>query len=224
MLIFFVVIILFILAIAFFKAKIHVDIGSFFRSSLPLLRGTFGVYCFTGKQGTGKTYSLVKFVKKNCQDKKLYSNVTLKGLDYTPLTSIEQLLNLRDEKDCYIVYDEVFTLMMKSTKIEGVLKEFITQQRKQHNIFLTTAQEWLDLPIEFRRFVRIQVACKTRPLGRLGGIITEQYYDATNMAWDNMANEYVAPLLTTKISKYEKRYMLSYDTEERIRPLALKSN
>jgi hypothetical protein len=44
----------------------------------------------------------------------------------------------------------------------------------------------------------------------------EKYYDATNMAWDNLQNEYIAPLLAMKVSKYEKRYMESYDTYERI--------
>lgn len=202
------------------QSKINFDIPSFFHPSLPLDRGVFGVYCFTGKQGTGKTYSLNKFIRKHAKGKKIYSNLTLKNIEYTHLNSLEELLALRNETDCYIIYDEIFTLMSKSKKISEIMSdEFLPQQRKVHNIFLTTAQEWLELPIPFRRFVRVQVHCNTRPLGKWGGILTETYYDATQMVWDNLQNEYIAPLITTKISKYEKRFMQSYDTFERINRL-----
>lgn len=209
-----------ILVFILIRNKIHVDLPSFVHPSLPLLRGIFGVYCFTGKQGSGKTYSVNKFLRKRSKGRKVYSNVTLKDFEYIKLTSLEQLLALRDERECYIVYDEIFTIMSKTSKFDQKyvkqLEEFLTQQRKQGNVFITTAQEWLNLPIEFRRFVRIQVECTTRPLGKMGGILHEMYYDAYNMAWDQMANEYVAPLITQKYSKYEKRYMESYDTLERI--------
>lgn len=215
-------VVLIILFIAW-RSKIKIDVNSFFRPTLPLLLGVFGVYTFCGKQGTGKTYSLNKFIRKHAKGRRIYSNVTLKNLEYVHLDTLDQLLDLRDEKDCYIVYDEIFTLLSKTRKLPlakaELLEEFLTQQRKQRNILLTTAQEWLNIPIEFRRFVRVQIECSTRPLGRLGGILKEVYYDATNMEWDQLANEYVAPLITTKYSKYERRFMLSYDTEERIRKL-----
>lgn len=213
---------LFIIFIVY-QSKVKIDLISFFQPTLPLALGVFGVYCFTGKQGTGKTYSLNKFIRKHAKGKKIYSNVTLKNIEYTHLHSLDQMLALRDEKDCYIVYDEIFTLLSKTRKLPPkqaeTLEEFLTQQRKQRNIFITTAQEWLNIPIDFRRFVRVQVDCATRPLGKLGGILKETYYDATNMEWDNLQNEYVAPLITMKFSKYEKRFMTTYDTEERIRKL-----
>lgn len=205
------------------RLKIKIDFPSFVMPTLPLMLGVFGVYTFCGKQGTGKTYSLNKFIRKHAKGRMIYSNVTLKNLEYVHLDTLDQLLDLRDEKDCYIVYDEIFTLLSKTRKLPpgkaDLLEEFLTQQRKQRNILLTTAQEWLNIPIEFRRFVRVQIECSTRPLGRLGGILKEVYYDATNMEWDNLQNEYVAPLITTKYSKYEKRFMTTYDTEERIRKL-----
>jgi len=199
--------------------KIYIDYVSFFKPSIPLDTGEFGVYCFTGKQGSGKTYSLVKFVKKHAKGKEIYSNITMAGIDYTPIESISHLLSLRDKKQVFIVYDEIFTLMQKNTRIEGDLMEFLTQQRKMKNIFFTTAQEWLEVPITFRRFVRIQIDCKTKPLGRFGGILSEDYYDAYSMKWDNLENEYIAPRLRKKYSKYEKSIMLTYDTFERIRQL-----
>lgn len=215
--IFFILVVIIVLMVI---NKIRVDVPSFFRPTLKLDRGLFGVYCFTGKQGSGKTYSLTKYVKSHVHTgQKVYSNVTIFGLDYEPIRSVEHLLSLRDEKNVFIIYDEIFTLMQKSSRIEGDLMEFLTQQRKMKNIFFTTAQEWLEIPITFRRFVRIQIECQTRPLGKLGGILIEDYYDAYNMKWDQLENEYVAPRIAKKFSKYEKRFMQSYDTFERIKKL-----
>lgn len=199
--------------------KIRIDWGSIPRSTIPLDRGVFGVYCFTGKQGSGKTYSLTKFILKHHDGKTIYSNVNIKGIKYKQIESEQHLLSLRDEKNVFIIYDEIFTLLQKQSKISGDLMEFLTQQRKMKNIFMTTAQEWLEVPVTFRRFVRIQIECQTIPLGRFGGILREEYYDAYNMKWSQLENEYVAPLIEMKFSKYEKRFMLAYDTYERVRKL-----
>lgn len=200
--------------------KISIDFRSFLSRTLALDRGKFGVYCFTGKQGSGKTYSLVKYIKKHHSDADtIYSNVTIDGIDYVRLESVDQLLSLKDKKHCFIIYDEIFTLMSKQTRITDELMEFLTQQRKMKNIFFTTAQEWLEIPITFRRFVRIQVDCTTYALGRFGGLLVETYADGYQIKWDQMANEYVAPVISKKISKYEKKYMVAYDTFERIRRL-----
>lgn len=199
-----------------FKTKLNIDVMSFFRPTIPLDRGVFGVYCFTGKQGSGKTYSVVKFIKGKMKGQKVYSNVTFSGLDYTKLESLEQLMSLSDERDCIIVYDEIFTMMQKQTRFTEPMMTFLSQMRKQGNIFITTAQEWLELPMTYRRYVRIQIDCSTIPLGFMGGILKERYYDATYMVWSQLDNEYIAPIISFKISKYEKRYMQSYDTHERI--------
>lgn len=216
MLILFGVIALLLVGYVVFSMKLNIDIQSFFRPTIPLDRGVFGVYCFTGKQGSGKTYSVVKFIKSKMKAQKVYSNVTFSGLEYTKLESLDQLMALADERDCIIVYDEIFTMMQKQTRFNEPMMTFLSQMRKQGNIFITTAQEWLELPMTYRRYVRIQIDCSTIPLGFLGGILKERYYDATQMAWSQLDNEYVAPIISFKISKYEKRFMQSYDTHERI--------
>lgn len=210
---------IFIVTMYMVTNKIKLDIPSFFDSTIPLDRGIFGVYCFTGHQGSGKTYSLNKFIRKHHQGKKIYSNITLDNLEYEPIRDINHLYSLANERNIYIIYDEIFTLMSKSKKDREMLEEFLPQMRKMGNIFLTTAQYWLELDITFRRFVRIQIECSTRPMGRLGGILFEEYYDTTKIQWDNLQNEYVSPNISKKVSKYQKRYMETYDTHERIRSL-----
>jgi len=212
-------ILIFIAIVLMIKNKVHLDIPSFFRRTLPLDTGKFGVYCFTGHQGSGKTYALNKFIRKHAKGKTIYSNITLKGLDYKPITSLDELYSLADKEHIYIIYDEIFTLMSKSKKDREMLEQFLPQMRKVHNIFLTTAQYWLELDITFRRFVRIQIDCHTRPLGNFGGILSETYSDTTEIAWSNLDNEYISPLISKKYSKYEKRFMESYDTYERIKAL-----
>lgn len=201
------------------KSKVHIDFPSFLRRTLALDTGVFGVYCFTGHQGSGKTYALNKYIRKHSNGRLIYSNVTLKDFDYTPINSKSELYALADKQNIIIIYDEIFTLMSKSKKDKEMLEQFLPQMRKVHNIFLTTAQYWLELDITFRRFVRIQVDCKTRPLGKLGGILTEVYSDTTQIEWSNLDNEYISPRISKKFSKYEKRFMESYDTFERIKAL-----
>lgn len=208
-----------VITITIYQNKIKIDVPSFLDSTIPLDRGVFGVYCFTGHQGSGKTYSLNKFIRKHAKGKKIYSNLDLDGIDYTPIKDLQHLYSLADEEHCYIIYDEIFTLMSKSKKDREMLEQFLPQMRKAKNIFLTTAQYWLELDITFRRFVRIQIECSTRPLGKLGGILTEEYYDTTQIQWDNLENEYISPIITKKYSKYQKRFMETYDTYQKIKKL-----
>lgn len=215
-----VLVIIAVIALYLLSRKISIDIRSFIEKTMKLDRGKFGVYCFTGKQGSGKTYSLVKYISKHVgKNQKIYSNISMTGVEYEVITSVEHLLSLKDKKNCFIVYDEIFTLMSKQTRLNDEVMEFLTQQRKMKNIFMTTAQEWLEIPITFRRFVRIQIDCRTIPLGKLGGILIETYADGYQIKWDQLENEYVAPVISKKISKYERRFMESYDTFERIRRL-----
>ena len=199
--------------------KIHIDWLSLIAETLPLDTGVFGVYCFTGHQGSGKTYGLNKHIRNHAAGREIYSNITLKGIDYTPITSLEQLYSLADKERIIIIYDEIFTLMSKSKKDREMLEQFLPQMRKVKNIFLTTAQYWLELDITFRRFVRVQVECRTRPLGRWGGLFIEEYNDTTEIKWSNEENEYKSPRIAKKYSKYEKKHMVSYNTYERVKGL-----
>lgn len=201
--------------------KVTIDWRSFLATTFPLDRGKFGVYCFTGHQGSGKTYSLVKYINENHEGKQIYSNIELKGIDYKPISSIEELLALADQQNCIIVYDEIFSIMSKSKKNAAMLEQFLPQMRKVKNIFLTTAQYWLELDVTFRRFVRIQVECETTPLDKLGGILHESYYNTEKIKWDKNENEFVSPLIATKISKYQAKYMRAYDTYQRVKTFKL---
>lgn len=210
-----------LVCVAFYIIKtqhIKVKIKTFFRKGFSPNRGQFGVYCFCGKQGQGKTYSVVEFLKEN-KDKEIYANLkSIKGVNYTYFEGFDELLKLQDKKDCIIVYDEIFTALTKTSRINQDVLSFLSQMRKRKIIFLTTAQEWLEINMTLRRYCRYQIECKMKsiPIIKLG-ILIKRFYDAELMKWSPNDNEYMAPLLSTTISKCNVSTANMYDTREEIK-------
>lgn len=213
-----------VLIFAFFVKFRHTKIKfkTFFKKGFAPQRGRFGVYCYCGKQGSGKTYSAVEFLLSN-KDMKIYSNVTsLKGVKYTPIGGFDDLLKLRSETDCIIFFDEIFTALSKkssnrlSRQQSNEVLDFLSQMRKRKIIFITTAQEWLEMDMTLRRYCRYQIECNM--INFLGlGILIKSCFDAEHMKWSQVDNEYVAPLVETTISKCNKNVADSYDTFEQIK-------
>ena len=128
-----------------FSHKIKIKYKTFIRRGFKPNRGIFGVYCYCGKQGQGKTYSVVEFLHNN-KDLPIYCNLTsIKGIDYTYIANFDELLSLRDKTDCIIVYDEIFSALQKNTTINKEVLDFLSQMRKRRIICLTTAQEWAEI-------------------------------------------------------------------------------
>ncbi len=210
------VLLLIIVVLFFFNNKVKFKLKTFFRKGFAPKRGKFGVYCYCGKQGQGKTYSAVEFLLEN-SDLPIYANIkTIKGIKYTYFNGFDSLLELRDKHDCIIVYDEIFTALTKSTRINTDVLDFLSQMRKRRIIFITTAQEWLEINITLRRYCRYQIDCKMINLLGLG-ILIKSMCDAEQMKWSNEENEYIAPLIETTISKCNVRVADSYDTFEEIK-------
>lgn len=202
---------LLVIIVAIFRFKIRIDIPSFIKKGFSARRGIYGVYCFCGKQGSGKTFSTVNFLLKN-KNKRIYSNISLKGINYTHIHTFEEMLKIA-EKDCIIVWDEIFTALSKSSRINPDVMSFLSQQRKREVIFITTAQEWMEIPMTLRRYVRYQIDCSIFNLLPFS-ILIERYRDGENMKWDQLENEYIAPIIATKISKMSKKITQLYDTFE----------
>ena len=202
-------------AIIYSLRNVRIKFKTFFKKGFRPNRGIFGVYCYCGKQGSGKTYSVVEFLRQN-KGKKIYANISsLNGIKYTYFSGFDELLKLRSEHDCIIFYDEIFTALTKTSKINNEVLDFLSQMRKRRIIFLTTAQEWLEIPMTLRRYCRYQIDCKMRTL--ILGILIKHMYDAEQMKWSQLDNEYVAPLITTTISKCNVEVANSYDTFEQIK-------
>lgn len=213
---YYLVIVIFIVVILIRFRHTKIKWKTFFRKGFAPRRGKFGVYCYCGKQGSGKTYSAVDFILQN-KNMPIYSNVSsIKGVKYTYFSGFDELLKLRDHSDCIIFYDEIFTALTKTSRMTKEVLDFLSQMRKRRIIFITTAQEWLEINITLRRYCRFQVECGMRNILGLG-IITKHCYDAEQLKWSNEENEYVAPLVETTIAKCNVKIANSYDTFEQIK-------
>lgn len=213
----FIILFFAILLIFLHSHKIKFKWKTFLKKGFKVEKGPWGVYCYEGKQGSFKTYSVVEYLLQN-QDKRIYSNLkSLKGVKYTPIGGFDDLLKLRNESDCIIVFDEIFTAMTRTSSINTDVLDFLSQMRKRRIIFITTAQEWLEINITLRRYCRYQIDCSSFNLPFIT-IIIKKFKDAENMKWSNEDNEYVAPLLETSISKTNLYVANSYDTFEQIKP------
>lgn len=214
-------ILLFILIITIIyivKNRIIIKFKTFFKKGFRANRGNFGVYCYCGKQGRGKTLSVIEFLNEN-KDKKIYANIKTidkDKIEYTYFNGFDNLLKLRDEHDCIIVYDEIFTALTKSSKINQDVLDFLSQMRKRRIIFITTAQEWLEINITLRRYCRYQIECNIINVINTS-ILIKRFYDAEQMTWSQQDNEYVAPILRTSISKCNLHIAQMYDTFEQIK-------
>lgn len=194
---------------------------TFFKKGFKVEKKPYGVYCFCGKQGKGKTYSVVEFLKDH-KDMKIYANIkSLKDVKYEYFCGFEQLLQLRSQKNCIIFFDEIFTALTKSSKLNTEVLDFLSQMRKRNIIFLTTAQEWLEINMTLRRYCRFQIDCNIiSPFFLSHSILIKTFKDAEKMKWDQLENEYIAPIINITISKCNLQVANSYDTYEQISSVA----
>lgn len=202
---------LLLLVVWCFKNHVSVDFVSFIKKGFSARRGKFGVYCFCGKQGSGKTFCTVNFLRKNANFP-IYSNIKLDGIKYTHFDGFSELLKINDHH-CIIVFDEIFTALTKNTRMSNEVLSFLSQMRKKEVIFITTAQEWLEINITLRRYVRYQIDCRIVNILPFS-IMVEVYHDGEQMRWSQEDNDYIAPIVATKISKMEFSTATMYDTNQ----------
>lgn len=224
-LIFILVIVLVLLIFYCWSNKIHIKWKTFFKKGFKPVRGNFGIYCYCGKQGKGKTYSLVEYLQDNKEKNLVFCNIkNITGIKYHFYTGFEELMQIKryidspdfhTDKQIVIVYDEIFTELQKHSRLNKDVLDFLCQMRKRKIIFLTTAQEWAEIPLTFRRFCRYQIDCCMIPIFHTG-ILLKRFYDAENMKWSNDDQEHIAPLIESTITHTRKHIADSYDTFLRI--------
>lgn len=224
---FYIIVLLIIIIVLCIVYKVRIKLRTFlYRGFLPR-RGNFGVYCYCGKQGTGKTYSVVEYLLDNRKNIEVFCNIKgIKNINYTHFTGFDELIKIKKQldndtlnydhsKQLVFVYDEIFTELQKKSQINKEVMDFLCQMRKRKIIFLTTAQEWAEIPLTFRRFCRYEIDCHMYNFG-VFGILLKNFKDAENMKWSDEEQEHVAPLISNTITKTRKYISESYDTFLRI--------
>lgn len=234
-------ILLFIFGIIYFfvKNKIKIKIKTFFKKGFRVKKGIYGIYCYCGFQGDGKTYSCVEYVLDNYSNIELFSNVEISNINYIKYNGFSEMLKLRDAidyakscdnnfiifngkkypidftKQIVFIYDEIFSELQRGSKISTDILDFITQMRKRGFILLTTAQIWNDIPITWRRLTRYQIDCKMLNIF-ITNILVKTFHDAEQMKWSNDEQEFIAPIISTTITHTRKFIANSYDTYQLI--------
>ena len=229
----FLILLAIITPLLMFKFKIKLNIKSFLSKGFRPKRNGFGTYCFTGKQGTGKTTALVSYLYDNKDKIFVFSNIqsiNIPGLSIRYFKGLRELNQFKDILDDYdndiwsyigskqiiFVYDELFQELDRHTRVAKDTLDFLTQMRKRHIIFLTTCQNWSELPITYRRMCRFQIDCRLIPL-LFTGLVFRRYRDAENMKWDDQEQDFVAPLVKTEIEHTRSKIVKCFDTYEKIK-------
>ena len=195
--------------------------------------------------GTGKTYSAVEFseelLNNNSEEYVFITNIssyfeTIKNelekgskgegkiFLIKDLLIIMQRVCTDEFKDKHIIifFDEVFTALEKTGSLRGDVLTFLSQCRKRNIIFLTTCQEWSELNITLRRYVRYQVNCNMRKIPFTHkAIVFNDINDGDTIHWDSVSNDWVSDRIQTNIRKGNADIILKYDTLETIKALSL---
>lgn len=225
--------IIFIFILIFFKCyemKLSIDWKSFTRRGFQKVDNDYGIICYTGKQGYGKTYSAVKYIIdcKLLNDYTIITNVKSFNI-FKDTIYIENLYDLIDyckditdnessDKPIIILFDEIFSLINKNYTVDEDVMNFISQLRKRKLVLVTTAQEWSEINISFRKYVRFQISCKmfSIPFFKTA-ILVNHVNDGENLKLNTLTMEYEAPTIRTKLMKGNQSVIDSYDTYETIK-------
>ena len=126
-----------------------------------------GFYLAIGRQGSGKTAFITKLLVDNySNDKKVYSNYTLFGIDYEKITfndrrnknAIDILDVIKDNPNYFnnsiMLLDEIHLYFDSRDFMKNnnrIIQNFFSQLRKRNILLLATTQYILHLDIRIRR-------------------------------------------------------------------------
>lgn len=227
--IFFVFIIIFVLLFVYIsRLKLHIDWQSLFKRGFAKKDNKFGLYTYTGHQGDGKTYSAIKFCNKmkvkgdyivvtNIHSYKAFTD-TIYIDDIIELINFIKINHDKNGKKYIILFDEIFTILMRGQAVNTEILSFLAQLRKRGLIFVTTAQEWSEIPLTFRKFCRFQISCNMFSVPILNrAFLLNRINDGYNARWNNDLQDFEAPLIQTNFSKGNLYIIQLYDTYEVIK-------
>lgn len=208
------------------KNHLRINFASFFKKGFKKIDNKFGLFLYTGKQGKGKTYSAVNFAikQKLANDYIIITNVKSFNV-FDDTVYIEDIFDMidycvqleKEGKKFLIFFDEIFTCLEKLGPLNKKVLSFLSQLRKRQIIFVSTAQEWAEIQITFRRYCRYQISCNMIALPfTKTAIVINQVNDGDLIRWDNDSQDFVAPIIQTNIEKGRLSIIESYDTFETI--------
>lgn len=228
MLLFIIFIIIVFIFIYLSKLRLHIDWRTLFKRGFAKKDNKFGLYTYTGHQGDGKTYSAIKFIiDMKCRNDYIVVTNIHSFNAFTDTIYIDNIMDLinfikinhdKNGKKYIILFDEIFTILMRGQAVNTEILSFLAQLRKRGLIFVTTAQEWSEIPLTFRKFCRFQISCNMFSVPILNrAFLLNRINDGYNARWNNDTQDFEAPLLQTNFAKANLRIVDVYDTFEVIK-------
>lgn len=221
-----IIIILILLAILLLVFKVQISFTSIFRRGKYLSNSVYGLRDISGPQGCGKTSFMIHKLKQYENKFILYANIkNISNLNYTYFSGFKGLTEIVSQIDSYnhnnpnnnlkycICYDELFTEIQKQSKATKDIIKILCQLRKRRIILLTSCQSFPELPLWFRRLCKFEIEIHNFPL-LTGSYFLAIYKDGYKLKWDEIAQDFVAPIVVTKIEKVNKKIIQSYNTNE----------
>lgn len=211
-----------------FNNKLHISWKTFFKKGFPKKDDLFGLYVYTGKQGEGKTYSCIKTIIDLVTEQDYIPISNIRSFNVFENTiyfeNIDEMIDFvianhgKDNKKYIILFDEIFTILSRYSKLPGKVESFLCQLRKRKMLLFTTAQEWGEIPLSFRRFCRFQVACHmfNVPLFNRAFLIN-RIGDGYSTRWNDEIQDFECEVVQTNFSKANLSIINSYDTFETIK-------
>ena len=125
--------------------------------------------------------------------------------------------------DVLIFYDEIFSVITKNNDIGKETRSFISQLRKRQIVFITTAQEWGEINITFRKYVRFKIDCNmmSLPFTR-NAFQLNKICDGETVHWNDQIQDFDNDVISTNLFKCALAIAESYDTFETIQVDTLK--
>ena len=126
-----------------------------------------GIWVFCGAQGSGKTLSAVKCVKRLLRDYPkaiVCSNISLRDVPCVPFTDYEQIKTLsNDEKGVIFLIDEIHVLWnsLESKNIPISEMAIFSQMRKARRVIIGTSQVYGRIAKPIREQLKLAIKCKS---------------------------------------------------------------
>lgn len=204
--------------------KFNFKFNTLFKKGLVNKEDSWGVYCITGFQGSGKSflacYLLVEMLKKqkfdliitNIKSLNLGTKMQNRVIFFNKITDIVEQVNTNS---IYII-DEISKKYTKEAKTDTLFYSWLQQSRKRGRIVILITQEWKEVPMWLRRPVRFMYY--TKQLSPLPFFVTTKG-DALNTTYNLETNEWECPVLEFIIYKRTQDIGKLYDTFEPINEL-----
>lgn len=196
--------------------RYDIRLNTFVKKGVPTFNDSWGVYCVTGFQGSGKTYYAVYLAYEFIKDYKIKTNIwslRIPGKEIEYFKTLEEIWNETEENVLYII-DEISKKYSKNSPPDKKFYSWLQQSRKRHRIVIMITQEWKEVPMWLRRPVRFMYTTRKFPL--VPKVFITTVGDGLNTFLNPDTMEWECPIIKTVIYKRTKLIANMYDTLEPI--------